>query len=97
MRQLTNPWWQREKGAYIEVGLTAEALAQLGPIRWLDGPLPATKILGAWPCVQVTAQNWSTDLTWPLAPTQVVKRSDQWHQLNPAITATTVLLTLVKI
>lgn len=97
MRQLANPWWLREQGAYIEVGLTTRALVQLGPIRWLDGPVPTTKILGPWPCVQVTAENWSTDLTWPLAHTRVVKRSSHWHQLNPGIEATTVLLTLEKI
>lgn len=97
MRQLANPWWQRVAGDYIEIGLTAVALNQLGTIRWLDGPVPETKILAAWPCVQIITQNWSTDLIWPVAPSRVVRRSEHWHRLNPAIDSTTVLLTIEKI
>ncbi|MBM6754781.1 glycine cleavage system protein H [Lactobacillus alvi] len=66
MQQLENPWWVKQVGQTITLGLTRQSIQKMGDLYFVDLPNPGAILSKGMPFATIESQNWVITLNSPV-------------------------------
>lgn len=94
MRPIEDCWWVHSTSAGVEVGLTDAALAQLGPLYFVDCPAVGAILTAGMPFATIEARHWVLTLNAPTPGRVVATNPALTGVVNPPVASTEWLLRL---
>ncbi|HJA73267.1 MAG TPA: glycine cleavage system protein H [Candidatus Limosilactobacillus faecipullorum] len=94
MQQLENPWWVKQTGQTITLGLTEKAIQKMGNLYFVDLPNPGAVLVKKMPFATIESENWVITLNSPVSGKVIVTNQSFTGIINPPRATTSWLIKL---